>query len=82
MTQHDWNDIADKLINTDWHTKDDTCLNSTDLIKKSTDTRLQTILLRDIAKSLRILRCVNFQGIPYTLTEISKNTKKIKRKKK
>lgn len=78
-----WEAVADSLVFGNWGTKYlDEATTPTKAIKTTSDERLALILLLDIAKSLRVLRCKSFQEIPAVLREIKANTKKKKPKKK
>lgn len=74
-----WKEIAEQLINGGWGHEDASVYKAT---QSASDQRLMVALLIDIAESLRVLRCLNFKGIPRTLQEIMRNTKKKTYKKK
>lgn len=79
MTKHiNWSDMADDLVHGNWGQQGE---GSNPLIKSVNDDRLEIVLLIDIAKSLRILRCQNFREIPNVLKSIKTNTQKPKRRK-
>ena len=72
-----WLEVAERLLYGDWGRKGET---TKKLIEESSYTELQLALLIEIAKSLRRLRCHEFQAIPDYLKSIRANTSR-KRKK-
>jgi len=69
MPHINWLDQAENLIHGSWG------CNGTDEVasnKRDSDTRLSMILLLDIAKSLRVLRCSNFNDTPRKLDRIDR----------
>lgn len=71
--------VADELVNGNWGQTGDH-LTEKNMIKDAPDSRLMLVLLIDIAKSLRVLRCQNFKNIPNELRDIRLNTRKPKRR--
>ncbi len=64
-----WRKVAEDLINSDWGTTveyDD----ANRFIREFNDQKLILIMLIDIAKSLRVLRCSNFLDIPRRLDRV------------
>jgi hypothetical protein len=76
-----WKDVADDLILGNWGNEDKEILNLTEFIEKSSVEKISSILLLDIAISLRVLRCHTFKEIPNTLHAIHLNTRKSKKRK-
>lgn len=64
-----WTEMADELVNGGWG---QAANDSADAVTRADDNRIQAVLLLDIAKSLRVLRCANFVRIPYTLEQSRK----------
>lgn len=59
-----YTEVADSIVQEDWHWAD--IADNIDLvahINSMNDSFLQIILLADIAKSLRVLRCSNFTDL-------------------
>lgn len=75
-----WREMADELIHGNWGTEAEDRRDY--IIKHTAPTErdyLIIILLRDIAESLRVLRCQNFKEIPWVLKGIKRNTHKPKK---
>lgn len=79
MKHVNWKEIADELLEVNWGQQNES---AADAVRQVADQRLILCLLIDIAQSLRILRCRNFQDIPWILKQIRGNTKKRRRTKK
>ena len=54
---------------------------ASEAIERGHDSRLSMALLIDIAKSLRVLRCWNFQNIPFKLDAIKRSVARIPKRK-
>lgn len=78
MRHVSWVEVADELIFGGYGMQ---CEDRKDYIKRHLDREsrdyLTIILLRDIAESLRILRCSNFKEIPHLLRNIRTHTGRI-----
>lgn len=80
MTYAKWADVAESLMRVyHWRTGD--YPNGDEAVRRLAHENLQTILLADIAKSLRVLRCQNFQNIPFKLDAIKRSVARIPRRK-
>lgn len=60
--------MADEILYTDWRTGDHP--DARTAVRAVGMDVIQVVLLRDIAESLRILRCQNFKDIPQILRGI------------
>lgn len=78
MSRHvTWKSVASELVFGGWGSESQ---NPSKYVQEHPDQRLMLCLLIDIAESLRVLRCRNFQEIPSVLCEIRTNTKKRRKK--
>ncbi len=72
-----YDSVVDAFVYGDWGCDlGDDINNPQDFIKKANREQLSMILLIDIARSLRVLRCPNFKGIPGELRAIRLQTRK------
>lgn len=65
-----YKDVAESVINEGWHWNVDESKSMNSHIATLDDSIICAVLLADIAKSLRVLRCNNFVDIPNRLDAI------------
>lgn len=71
-----WREMADDLISSNWGQQGESATTEN---KINNDGRIQMILLLDIARSLRILRCSNFTDMPRRLERVRLATEGMRR---
>jgi len=79
MSHISWRNIANEIVTGGNWGRDGASIREE--IKNSTNDRISICLLLDIAESLRILRCSDFQLIPHRLKYIEDELKSLNRKK-
>lgn len=75
-----YSDVADSIVEGGWHWEVDDNVHLNNHIKSLTDSMKTVLLLADIAKSLRPLRCHNFLEVPERLRTIAREVREAQRK--
>ena len=82
MSDATWEKCANAIIHGGWHYNSTPPKDPYASVKSFAPEQISMVLLLDIAKSLRILRCKNFTAIPHILKSLEHNTRrKVKRRK-
>lgn len=77
-----YSEIADRLIVGAWgYPEEAGFCDASEAIKGEGYSRLTLALMIDIATSLRVLRCQNFQNIPFKLDAIKRSVARIPKRK-